>query len=222
MGLAVTVQAHDRERARQEHEARLALAAQQSELSAIKAQLQPHFLLNALNSAVALLDDSPDEARAMLIRLGSLLQSIFDRLEQPSVPLARELDTVRDYLDVERIRFGDRLRYAIDAAPGAADVAVPPFILQPLVENAIRHGIEPLARPGTVHVGARRNGSVLHVEITDTGNGFADGTAPRGGRGLDLTARRLSTLYGARAALDFRSGPGGFTAHLQLPIDDRP
>ena len=152
VGIGLTVQSSDREREQEQREARLRVLAREAELTAIKAQLQPHFLLNSLNSILALIDHDSGEARRMLMRLASLLHAVFDRLDEPLVPLERELETIRDYLEIERIRFGDRMTFSIEAEGAAGRVPVPPFLLQPIVENAVKHGIESQARPGIVRV----------------------------------------------------------------------
>jgi two-component system LytT family sensor kinase len=219
LGLGLTVQGFDRERERQQREAQLEVDAREAELAAIKAQLQPHFLLNSLNSILALIDHDPTKAREMVTRLASLLHSVFDRLEERLVPLERELDTIRDYLEIEHIRFGDRLRFSVEVEMDARQIAVPPFLLQPLVENAVKHGIAPHARPGEIRLTAALDGALLQVTIADTGDGF-NGAGPAGpGRGLDLTRRRLDAVYGNNAA-SFRTerDAGGFTIHLGLPV----
>ena len=137
VGLGVIVQSFDREQRRRQREAELELVARDAELTAIKSQLQPHFLLNSLNSILALVEHDPARASAMLERLASFLQSGFDRLDEPLVFLRRELDTVRDYLKIEQVRFADRLRFTIEADGDTEQVSVPPFLLQPLVENAV-------------------------------------------------------------------------------------
>lgn len=219
LGLGLTVQSFDRERERQRREAQLEVTAREAELAAIKAQLQPHFLLNALNSILVLIEQNPPEARAMVTRLASLLHSVFDRLDEPLVSLDRELDTIRDYLEIERIRFGDRLDFSIQAEQEARHVPVPPFLLQPLVENAVKHGVEPYTRPGGVRVTACVHGSRLRVTIADTGDGFDGGGAPGTGRGLELTRRRLHAVYGNGAGT-LRAGrhADGFAIELDLPV----
>ena len=131
------------------------LVARDAELGAIRAQFQPHFVLNALNSLLALIDKDPALARTMVVRLADVMKSVFDRMDVPAVPLERELDLVKAYLDVERIRFGARLSAAFEIDDAARGVLVPPFLLQPIVENAVKHGIAPNAAPGTVRVSAR-------------------------------------------------------------------
>lgn len=215
--LGLVVQTFDREHEGRAREARLEATAHAAEIDAIKGQLRPHFLLNSLNSILALVDDDPAEARRMIGRLSSLLHTVFDGLDEPFVPLDRELGMVRDYLEVERIRFGDRLQFSVDADPGAGNALVPPLLLQPLVENAVRHGIEPNASAGTLRVHARVERGRLQIRIanTVTATNSRSGT----GRGLELTRQRLRTIYGD-ASVGFSAGPAseGFAADLDLPM----
>ena len=125
VGVGVIVQGFDREQRRQQREAKLELLARDAELTAIKSQFQPHFLLNSLNSILALVEHDSTRAKAMLERLASLLQSVFDRLDEPLVPLHRELNTIRDYLEIEQVRFADRLRFTIEADVETRQVLVP-------------------------------------------------------------------------------------------------
>jgi hypothetical protein len=219
-GLGLVVQAFDRQHESRAREARLEATAHAAELNAIKGQLRPHFLLNSLNSIQALIDDEPSEARRMIGRLASLLHTVFDGLDEPFVPLDRELGMVRDYLEVERIRFGERLQFTVDADPAAARALVPPLLLQPLVENAVRHGIEPNTASGTLRVHADVTGGRLQILIANT---VASTNARNGtGRGLELTRRRLRTVYGGQR-IGFAAGPdaAGFAATLDLPITPR-
>ena len=220
VGLGVIVQSYDREQLRQQREAELGLVARDAELTAIKSQLQPHFLLNSLNSILALVEHDPARAKAMLERLASFLHSGFDRLDEPLVLLHCELDTVRDYLKIEQVRFADRLRFTVEADSETEQVSVPPFLLQPLVENAVKHGIQPHARQGEVRVTAHRQGARVHVAVSDTGSGpnASHGTT---GRGIDLTRRRLRATYGDdRASLIMsHEESAGFTVSLDLPAE---
>jgi hypothetical protein len=209
-----------RERERERREAALVVAARDLELSAIRTQFQPHFVLNALNSLLALIDDDPALARTMVVRLADLTTAVFDRGDLREVPLERELDLVRAYLDVERIRLGSRLAVRFDVEDAARGVLVPPFLLQPIVENAVKHGVAPFARPGFVAVTARVNDDRLHVTVADSGvstSAAAPGSST--GRGLHLTRRRLETCYGDRYALTLDHGAGGTTAHVEVPLE---
>lgn len=219
VGIGLTVQSSDREREREQREARLQVLAREAELTAIKAQLQPHFLLNSLNSILALIDHDSGEARRMLTRLASLLHAVFDRLNEPLVPLERELETIRDYLEIERIRFGDRMTFSIEAEGTAGLVPVPPFLLQPIVENAVKHGIEPHGRPGIVRVLGRLEGCRLYLSVADTGVGGNGAERSTLGRGLALTRGRLHAIYGTdRATMRTERNADGFTVTLELPV----
>jgi two-component system, LytTR family, sensor kinase len=219
LGVGLTVQSFDRERARQRREAVLEVMARHAELAAIKGQLRPHFLMNALNSILVLIEHDPGQAKAMVTRLASLLHSVFDRLDEPFVLLERELDTIRDYLEIECIRFGDRLGFRIDVTADARAVSLPPFLLQPIVENAVKHGVEPHVRPGHVEVAAGLSGSRLHVMVSDTGNGLAGTSTSGTGRGLELTRRRLDAVYGDGAAsLRMERRTDRFVVTLDLPL----
>ena len=174
LGLMLTAQAHARERQRERREADLLIVARDAELAAIKAQLQPHFVLNALNSVLVLIDKDPVLARTMVTRLADLMKAVFDRFDVVQVPLERELDLMRAYLDVERIRFGSRLSVVFDVDEASARAAVPAFVLQPIVENAVKHGIAPMRRGGDVTVAARvdiADSRTLILTVTDTGAG---------------------------------------------------
>jgi two-component system sensor histidine kinase AlgZ len=217
VGLGLIFQGFERERFRQQQVGQFEVVAREAELQAIKAQLQPHFLLNSLNSVLALIRHDPAAAEQMLGRLASLLHGVFDRLDQQFVPLAPEFDMLRDYLEIERMRFDDRLRFDIRLESNAAAVLVPPLLLQPLVENAVKHGIEPHTRPGTITIDARLANGRLQIAITDTGEG-PDGATPAGtGRGIELTRRRLDSVYGRGAELRMERVSSGFRVSLDLP-----
>lgn len=196
-------------------ETTLLIAARDAELAAIKAQLHPHFLLNSLNSVVALMTTDPARAREMIFALSELLHAAFERADVEEVPLHREMDLARRYLEIEQIRFADRLRVTIDCDDAARDVSVPPFLLQPLVENAVKHGIGKTA--GEVSVRARRHGERVVIEVRDPGDGAEDVALQGGGRGLELTRRRLSSIYGDDYDLAFDRSAGGFIVRLDLP-----
>ena len=217
LGLGLMLQGLDREAQRQQREATLEMAAREAELMAIKAQLQPHFLLNSLNSILALIKHDSARAELMVTRLASLLHSVFDRLDERLVPLDPELEAIRHYLEIEQIRFHDRLRFTIDRDDGAGAVLVPPLLLQPLVENAMRHGIEPNPQPGEIRVTATLVDSRLQITVTDSG-GPSTLSMPGTGRGLELTRRRLAAVYGDSAAsLHMHHQTSGVSVTLDLP-----
>jgi len=198
------------------------LEARQSEtqlaearLGALRMQLQPHFLFNSLNAITVIVRDR-DTATAtrMLEQLGEMLRRVMRRDRPQEVPLAEELDFVRQYLAIEQIRFSDRLRPVFAVDEGVLNAAVPDFLLQPLVENALRHGLAKRVDATLLKIEARREGDDLVLAVIDDGPGPAAGE----GVGLGNTRERLATLYGARARLDLgRSAEGGAVATVRLP-----
>ncbi len=179
-----------------EIEARLA----QAELSALRMQLQPHFLFNTLNTIAALMREDVDLADRMLVRLSELLRIVLERHGGAEVSLKEELDFVERYLEIERIRFQDRLTVVYDIAPDTLEAKAPNLILQPLVENAIKHGIAPLEQGGSIKVTSERVNETLVITVSDTGPGFADGWNERSAMrvGLSNTRERLKQMYGDR------------------------
>ena len=196
-------------------------AAHQAQLEALRYQINPHFLFNALNAVSTLVTERRnDEASRMLARVSDFLRLTLTAPVRDEVALADEIDYVRQYLEIERVRFGERLRTEFDVAPDAWEAAVPAFVLQPLIENAVRHAIAPRESGGAITLEARRSGDMLRVSIVDDGLGVRD--EPRGngtGRiGLTNTRDRLRQLYGDRGRLDLVSVPGGGTrATIEIP-----
>ena len=201
----------------------------QARLSALKAQLQPHFLFNTLNAIVVLVrQQKGQQAEETLARFSDLLRAVLADMDAQEVTLARELEYLKLYLSIEELRFSDRLRVAIKVDPELLDAAVPHMGLQPLVENAIRHGIGTRTSPGIIEIDAQRiadaTGDHLHVSVRDDGPGFgAAGALAHGvksglGLGLSNTRARLKQLYGANAELRTEShADGGAVVTLVLP-----
>jgi signal transduction histidine kinase len=192
-----------------------------AQLGALKAQMQPHFFFNTLNAVVSLVRQQKGrEAEETLARLSDLLRWAIADVETQEVPLRRELEHVQIYLAIEQVRFPDRLRVEIDVDPAALDAAVPHIGLQPIVENAIRHGVERSASAGRLSISASRADGMLEILVADDGPGFpAD--ASGGGRGIGLanTRERLRQLYGDRAALTTSNRPGGgAVVTMRLPF----
>ena len=208
-------QYHERARRAAQLESQLA----QAQLETLRNQLQPHFLFNPLNSISALVHDEPEGAEDMLADLSSMLRASLDANQQQEIPLAQELELLDAYLRIQRRRFEDRLRVSVEPAAGTLDALVPTLLLQPLVENAIRHGITPLARPGTLQVSARRQGYDLLVTVADDGAGLPAGYTE--GIGLANTRQRLQQLYGGAQSLDIRC-QGGTTVTVTLPFRPAP
>ena len=185
-------------------------------LDALRGQLQPHFLFNTLNAIAVLTEESPERARQMVIGLGELLRVSLDQGERHEVPLARELEILERYLAIQRERFGSRLRTQIAIPDECLPGLVPVLLLQPLVENAIRHGVEGRMDGGQVTITATRDGATLTLEVRDEGGGTAPGTAGNG-VGLANSRARLEELYGTAATLSLDQGPGGTVARVSLP-----
>jgi two-component system, LytTR family, sensor kinase len=191
----------------------------QARLQALQMQLNPHFLFNSLHSISALMHKDIDAADRMIARLSELLRAALDSSDAQEVTLRQELDFLGRYLEIEQTRFGNRLAVNIDAAPDTLDAQVPSLIMQPLVENAIRHGIEPHARPGRIELRARRQGDELTLEVLDNGDGFPAGGPVSEGIGLSNTRARLRTLYGDAHEFEMSSAPGrGLQVRLMIPF----
>lgn len=194
-----------------------------AELHSLKAQIHPHFLFNTLNAIRAYVRADPDTAERMIARLSQLLRHALTSAKADEVTLEEELEVARAYLDIERVRFEDRLRVRWDVDPSALPAKVPHLVLQPLVENAVRHGIAPRAAEGTVEVTAKRRGHSLYLSVRDDGVGIRDAESVREGVGLSNVRARLAQLYGARQTLTVESAAGGGVhVHLTLPFRTEP
>ncbi len=201
-------------------EARLA----QSRLQVLKMQLHPHFLFNTLNAISELIYKDPESADHMLTDLSDLLRLSFENLEVQEVPLKQELEFLEKYLEIEQMRFHDRLTVNMDISPDTLDASVPNMILQPLVENAIKHGIAPRSSGGRIDIQAARNNGHLEINVSDDGLGvpFGDLDNLPEGVGLSNTRRRLQHLYGDKHTFDLRPvEKGGLTVSLEIPFKEQ-
>jgi two-component system, LytTR family, sensor kinase len=196
----------------------LQMQLQKAQLQILRAQLQPHFLFNTLHSVSALIHEDVPRAEHMLMRLGDLLRMTLESGPVQQVSLKKELDFLEAYLDIERTRFQDRLTVRLQIAPEVLDTAVPSMLLQPIVENAIRHGIAKRSGPGMVEISAgRENGSVV-LRVRDDGPGFQEDH--RAGVGLANTRARLEYLYGGRQNLVvFHPPHGGVEVSIYVPYE---
>lgn len=208
-------EAQDRELRASQLERHLA----QARLQALQMQLNPHFLFNTLHAISALMHKDVEAADRMITRLSDLLRYALESTDAQEVPLEKELAFLDRYLEIEQTRFGERLVLKKDIDPDTLDVLVPTLILQPLVENAIRHGIEPHARRGVISLAARRDAGMLHLEVRDNGAGLPAGHAAEDeGVGLSNTRARLAELYGGASRFEFRNADrGGLVVHLAIP-----
>ena len=188
-------------------------------LQALQMQLNPHFLFNTLNSVAALMHRDVEAADRMLVRLGELLRRTLDGTGTQEVLLSEELDFLSGYLEIEKTRFGDRLSIRMEIAPETRSTLVPNLVLQPLVENAIKHGIEPRAKPGEIVIRAFAEVGQLHLEVSDNGRGPVAPSSKREGIGWANTRARLSHLYGDQQSMEIDGKPnGGFSVHIRFPM----
>jgi two-component system, LytTR family, sensor kinase len=190
-----------------------------AKLKALQMQLNPHFLFNALHAISALMHKDVNAADRMISRLSDLLRRALDSGEAQEVPLHQEIDFLRRYLEIEQTRFGDRLEVRFEIPNETTELLVPNLILQPLVENAIKHGIEPHARRGIVQISSRRDGNRLVLEVRDNGGGLANDYDER--IGLANTRSRLDELYGVDHAFEFETAAsGGVLAKITIPATE--
>ena len=194
----------------------------QAQLQALKMQLHPHFLFNTLHSISALVHRDPDSADAMIARLGDFLRLTLENSGAQEVSLQKELEFLKCYLEIERVRFQDRLTTHLDIEPRALDSPVPNLILQPIVENALRYAVAARNAPGRIEISAKRDNRSLRIEVRDNGPGLATISKPNGrlreGLGLSNTRARLAQLYGASHRFDISNAPdGGLVVTLEIP-----
>ena len=203
---------------RLQEQEKLLLAAK---VEALKSQINPHFLFNTLTSVSSLIRSQPETARAVIHKLSGLLRKLMQSQEQ-FVTLREELEAIDEYLDIEVIRFGSRLTVMKSIAPDTLDVIVPSLLLQPLVENCIKHGFARKVGPGTITITSRREGDLAVIEIEDDGLGISDERVPQAlssGIGLSNVNERLRVLYGVAGRFALVGSPGkGAIARVEIPF----
>ncbi len=193
--------------------------AAEAELKLLQSQMEPHFLFNTLSNIIGLIDSDGNKARRMLESLTVFLRGSLLTARRRTVRLSQELDLVRSYLDIFAVRMGDRLSYVIDVPENLRDFQIPPLLLQPLVENAVKHGLEPSMQGGTITVQAIREGSSVRISVSDTGAGINDKSS---GSGISLgnIRERIELLYGASGHLSFEQNtPCGMKTTIELPYE---
>jgi hypothetical protein len=208
----------ERVRTLETQELQTRLMAQDAELRMLRTQVDPHFLFNSLNSISALTSIDPGAARAMTLRLADFFRHSLGLHADRKVALSRELALVRDFVAIEQVRFGERLRFEAEATPEAQACLVPPMLLQPLVENAVKHGIGQLIGPGLIRIRAVRAGSLLRIWVE---NDVDPDAAPARGTGLGLenVRRRLAAAYGIDASAHWSREANVFRVELALPAE---
>jgi signal transduction histidine kinase len=188
-------------------------------LQALKSQLQPHFLFNTMHSISSLMLTDVQAADKMMTRLGDLLRMSLESAGTQITTLSRELEFLNCYLEIEKVRFAERLTIRMDIHPETLDAAVPHLLLQPLVDNAVKHGISKLPAGGEIQISARAQDGDLQIEIRDNGYGFGNNGASSGsGLGLRITRERLESLYGQEQSVELLSPPGGAITRVCIPF----
>lgn len=212
LALERRLEVHDR------RELALRSALEEARLLAVQSRLDPHFLFNALNLVAELCREDPLEAERCVLRLSGLLRAVLDQAEQPLISLAREIDLCVDYLELCRVRFGERLRVQVDRDPDCETAAVPFLALQVLCENAVRHGVERHAGGGQVRICTRRVDAQVRVTVESPG---PPGPPRAGGMGLELIRRRLALTFPGQAGLELRAGGEGTSTLAELSVPAR-
>ena len=219
LGSAIALEYYERYRERALQAAQLEASLSDARLQALELQLQPHFLFNTLNAISALVRSRRnDEAVTMMAGLSELLRYTLDHSGNPQVALGEEISVLRRYLEIQRARFPDRMSFTIDASTEAERGLVPTLLLQPLAENAVKHGIEVSASPGVITVRAARSGDRLTIEVFNSG---ILGTHSNGGIGLRNTLARLRHIHGNEGKFDLTSVNGGVLAAVSVPWQER-
>ena len=190
------------------------------ELNHLKAQLNPHFIFNALNSIRGLVDENPAKSKYAITQLSNLLRNSLVADRKQLVSFEEELKTVTDYLDLESIRYDERLKVQMDIADNTRQVRIPPMMIQTLVENGIKHGVSHLKEGGTIDVRSKKNGELLTIQIRNSGT-FQPNGKTDGGFGLSNTQKRLDLIYGEEASFRiFNESDGTVLTEINLPIDN--
>jgi sensor histidine kinase YesM len=197
-------------------EERARKCALEAQLASLESHIRPHFLFNALNTVSSLIPDDPKLAEALLGKLSGVLRFSLDSKQARGLPLAGEMTVVREYLEIEQARFGERLRYEIAIAPDLQSAEVPPFSLQTLVENSVKHAVSSRREGGTIRIAARAEDGVIWLEVSDDGPGFTT-DAIRPGHGLHNLQERLTALFGSQAKLEVTRSAGSTSVRISFP-----
>jgi sensor histidine kinase YesM len=222
LGIGHALNYYEKYREREFRASQLEAQLAQAQLQALKMQLHPHFLFNTLNGIVGLVRDSKNKAAiSMIVGLSDLLRHALENSGKHEVSLREELDFLELYLDIQQMRFSDRLKVRMEIAPETLEARVPNLILQPLVENAIRHGVAQRVSAGLVAVSARRENGLLQLKVYDDGPGLLEGWRMEDSDGIGLanTRERLEQLYGTEQRFDIRNREeGGVEATVVIPM----
>lgn len=222
VAISTTIDERAARRRRELETARLQADLARAQLRALQMQLQPHFLFNTLHGIAMLTDTDPAAAETMAVKLADLLRTTLRLRDVPEVALRTELELLRAYLDIEALRFGERLVVTFDVSDDLLDVQVPSFLLQPIVENAVRHGVAPRVDTGRIDIAATRESEALVLSVEDNGPGFHGDPFAAAGVGLSATRDRLSLRYGTAASIRCearRTGASGARVAIRIPLD---
>jgi sensor histidine kinase YesM len=194
-------------------------AVKDYELKTLKSQLNPHFMFNAMNSIRALIEEEPESAKVALTKLSNILRYSLKMERAESVPLGEEMETVKDYLDLEKIRFEERLKYELNIGKAASFIEIPPMMIQTLVENGIKHGISKITSGGEININSKVENLHLYIEIRNNGHLEDDALKNSRGFGINNTKHRLNLLFGERASFSLTNENGEkVLAKLKIPI----
>ena len=189
-----------------------------TEIKLLQSQMEPHFLFNTLSTILSFIDDEPFKAKRMLESFTSFLRSSLVMARSETITLGQEIEVVKNYLDIFSIRMGERLKYSIDIPEELRTARIPPLLIQPLVENAIKHGLEPTVRGGMLHVQALRNEEQLKIIVSDSGRGVSE-TGSGNGIGLANIRKRLELAFGKQAQVVFEENiPTGIRVTVEIPL----
>jgi LytS/YehU family sensor histidine kinase len=218
--IAHVVSYYQRFRERELRSSQLQTQLAKSHLQALKSQLQPHFLFNTMHSISALMLTDVQAADRMMTRLSDLLRMSLEASGTQITTLSRELEFLNCYLEIEKVRFEERLTVVLNIAPETLDAQVPHLLLQPLVDNAVKHGISKLYDGGEIQISATAEGPELQLEVKDNGPGMGQPDGPqRAGLGLKVTRERLEALYGQEQSMELLNPPEGGTAvRICIPL----
>lgn len=187
-------------------------------LKVLQAQIEPHFLFNTLSNILSLIDTRPDKGKSMLLNLTKYLRTSLSRTLPEKTTLSQEISMIKAYLDIQKIRMDERLNFTIDVPDNLCQNSLPPMLLQPLIENAIKHGLEPKVEGGDIFIRAFQENNFLKIEVADTGMGFSDLVKP--GFGIENVRKRLDLLFGEKGRLIIEENkPQGVRATIEVPIN---
>lgn len=201
----------------------LAIANNEMQLSLLKSQINPHFLFNTLNSISTLMNTNKDKARQMMTMLGDVIRYALDSNSILEVPLTEELAFIRNYINIQQVRFGERIKYKEDIERSCLTLTIPPMVLQPLVENSVKHGITPKEEGGTITVSIHRSNGHAEFKVGDDGIGIKNKTefeSSNNGVGLENSDMRLQNMYGKNSKIRIETDDEGFVVYFKIPVED--